>query len=199
MSRKRREVLDNATYHVASRVNYKEMRLEEWIIKDKFLEIVEKVEGMYTFTLINFVIMDNHFHLLIKVEKGAELPRIMQQIKCKFARWLNKEHNQTGHVWGERYFSTIITSEEQFWREFNYQDENPRRAKIAAGTGSWSFSGEYFHRSGRLALSIPSEFGRNEEAGFTNEAHRASNNPTVRRYASPIPIALRHKHKCLAP
>ena len=163
MSRKRREVMDNATYHVASRVNYKEMRLEEWIIKSKFLEIVEKVQKMYSFTLINFVIMDNHFHLLIKVERGPELSRIMQQIKCKFAHWLNKQNDQTGHVWGERFFSTIITSVEQFWREFNYQDDNPRRANIATTPAEWPFSGMFFHRSGRLALVIPEEFGLNEE------------------------------------
>jgi putative transposase len=74
--------------------------------------------------------MDNHIHFLIKPGEGANLSQIMQWIKCNFAKAWNKAHGLKGHVWGERFYSRIITTMLDFLRVMVYIAENPVRAGL---------------------------------------------------------------------
>ncbi|MDR2807732.1 MAG: transposase, partial [Spirochaetaceae bacterium] len=54
-------------------------------------------------------------HILITPAPGESLSQIMKWIKQVFAvRW-NKEHNTTGHFWGDRFWSREIKDEKDFW------------------------------------------------------------------------------------
>jgi hypothetical protein len=48
--------------------------------------------------------------------------------KSKSREDWNRIHNQTGHVWGGRFFSRMIASLSEFAQVFRYIDENPVKA-----------------------------------------------------------------------
>jgi putative transposase len=85
--------------------------------------------------------MDNHIHFLIKPGDGVSLSKIMQWLKCNFAKMWNKAHNTKGHLWGDRFFSRIIEDEADFELVSAYIDRNPVKAKLVWVETDWEFGG----------------------------------------------------------
>ncbi|MDR2537100.1 MAG: transposase [Treponema sp.] len=147
--RLRRLLLDNATYHVTSKIDHDAMALKDAEVKQMFLDFVEKAKKKFCFELWNFTVMDNHIHFLIKPGKDASLSKIMQWIKGNFAKRWNKIHHTHGHVWGERFFSKIIRDEGQFDQVSEYIDNNPVEARLVKDAKNWEFGG-LFHKLRRI-------------------------------------------------
>ncbi|MDR1399650.1 MAG: transposase [Treponema sp.] len=144
-----RILIENATYHVTSKIDHDAMALHEAEFKQMFLDFVEKAKKKFHFELWNFTIMDNHIHFLIKPGKGVSLSQIMQWIKGNFAKKWNKMHHIHGHLWGERFFSRIIRDERQFKQVSEYIDNNPVKAHLVADAKDWEFGG-LFHKLRRI-------------------------------------------------
>jgi putative transposase len=144
-----RVLQDNATYHVTSQIDHGAMALAGAEVKNMFLDFIEKAKKKFGFKLWNFTVMDNHIHFLIKPGKSGSLSKIMQWLKCNFAKKWNKEHNTKGHVWGERFFSRIIRDEQDFTRTSGYIDENPVKANLTKEAKDWIFGG-LFHKLRRI-------------------------------------------------
>jgi putative transposase len=53
----------------------------------------------------------------------------------------NRKHHTTGHVWGERFFSTILDSMGNYLKTFRYVTENPVKAQLVARVDKWRFGG----------------------------------------------------------
>ncbi|MDR0569109.1 MAG: transposase, partial [Spirochaetaceae bacterium] len=109
-----RILVEGSTYHVTSKIDHDDPALLESAFKQGFLDFVAKAKKRFSFKLWNFTVMNNHIHFLVKPGPGESLSKIMQWIKCRFARWWNKKHNTKGHLWGERFFSRIIKDEKDF-------------------------------------------------------------------------------------
>lgn len=116
--------------------------------KTLFLEVVVKAKKRYSFTVENFCIMGNHYHLIVRPAKGESLSRIMQYMMSMFAMAFNRLFGLTGHVWGERFFSRIIKSLREYWAISEYIDDNPVKAGLARFRGQWAFSGLAHRRRG---------------------------------------------------
>lgn len=147
--RKPRELKDGARYHVTARANRKEMILESARMKELFLEVVARAKKKYAFRVENFCIMGNHYHLMIRPEKGSSLSAIMQWIMGVFAMAWNRIHGMWGHVWGGRFFSRIITDLREYMQVFRYIDENPVKAGQVDHPEEWRFGGIWQRRFGR--------------------------------------------------
>ncbi|MDR1126619.1 MAG: transposase [Treponema sp.] len=62
----------------------------------RFLLYVKKAKRKFRFNLLDFCIMGNHIHCLIKPDKDGNLSEIMQWIKCNFAKAWNKAQGRKG-------------------------------------------------------------------------------------------------------
>jgi putative transposase len=83
--------------------------MEDDSIKTLFEYCITLALEKYPFELINYQIMDNHVHLLIRtVEGGASISRIVQYIKSRFAQRFNRMMQRTGPVWNERFKDSIV-------------------------------------------------------------------------------------------
>ncbi|MDR2419691.1 MAG: transposase, partial [Treponema sp.] len=60
--RKHRQLLENATYHVTSKIDHDSMALQGTEVKQLFLDFVEQAKKKFRFELWNFMVMDNHIH-----------------------------------------------------------------------------------------------------------------------------------------
>lgn len=132
--RKTRIQRPNLTYHTISQIIEHRNLMESDEMKTLFEYCIELAQNKYQFQLINYQIMDNHFHLLIRtVPEGESISRIMQYIKSMFARKLNKKLHRTGPVWNERFKDTIVEFAEYpqkyLYNLIWYFANNPVRAK----------------------------------------------------------------------
>lgn len=150
--RKRREIVSGARYHVVSRANRKEMILQSPQIKDMFMEIIRKAKIKYRFSIYNFCIMGNHFHLIIQPHKDENLSQIMQWILSVFALKFNRFFKYNGHVWYDRFTSKVIKSIQQYIATFLYIARNPVKAKITRDSTDYVYSGISFLQRGMLDI-----------------------------------------------
>jgi putative transposase len=104
--------------------------------------------------------MDNHIQFLIKPGKTASLSEIMQWIKGNAAKKWNKMHGTKGHLWGERFFSRIISDENDLAQTSTDIDDDPVKENLVEEAKSWKFSG-LFHKAWQIIglVDILSEDG----------------------------------------
>ena len=146
--RKNRVLHDGAEYHVTARINRGEMVFLDRESRELFLVILKRARKKYRFTLKNFSIMGNHIHLLIKPGKNESLSRIMQWLLSVFAQQWNKKHNLSGHLWGDRFFSRVISGFFDFLKVFRYIDNNPIAANMVKKVEQWQYGGLWHHKNG---------------------------------------------------
>ncbi|MCK5198249.1 MAG: transposase [Spirochaetales bacterium] len=153
--RKPRYISVGAEYHVTALINRGEFALESNEIKELFLHIVRRAKKKYSFKLQNFIIMDNHIHLLIKPGRDESLSGIMQWILGVFAKRFNKHFNLKGHVWYDRFKSNVIDSFQQLIATFRYICNNPVKAKMIENPEEYLYGALWFIRHRRFDLVEP--------------------------------------------
>jgi putative transposase len=109
------------------------MKLAGSEIKKIILDLIEEGKLKFGLKLWNFSIMDDHVHFLIKPIGGEDLSKFMQWLKCNSAKRWNKFYHTKGHLWGNRFRSHIIESEEDFETRSAVIDEQPVKEKLVGG------------------------------------------------------------------
>jgi REP element-mobilizing transposase RayT len=146
--RKPRMLREGARYHVYARANRKEMIMDRDEMKDLFLTVVKAAKERYDFRLENFCIMGNHFHFIIQPGINSCLSSIMQWILGVFAMRFNRRMKLTGHVWGERFASSIIRNLRQYREKYLYIDENPGKSGLVDKAQDWLYGRFHLHHIG---------------------------------------------------
>jgi len=139
--RRKRVKVPKGRYHITSRINNRENALANNVVKALFLAVVKRAQRKYKFVIYNFCIMSNHVHYMIKPAKGTDLSRIIQWINSVFAKHYNVTYGHSGHVWGERFHSTLIADIIQFLRTFFYIANNPVKAELVEHSTDFLFNG----------------------------------------------------------
>lgn len=124
------------------------MIFDTGFMKDLFLNVVKRARTKYDFHVDNFCIMGNHFHLMIRPGKGMNLSAIMQWIMSVFAMAFNRMKGYTGHVWGSRFFSHVVSGFKEFLEVFKYIDNNPVKACQVEDPLKWRHGGLWHDRAG---------------------------------------------------
>uniref|UniRef100_A0A7C3IL25 Transposase n=1 Tax=Gracilinema caldarium TaxID=215591 RepID=A0A7C3IL25_9SPIR len=148
MARKPRELLDGCSYHVTMRINNRLFYFENKEAKRIFIEVMKKVERIYKCVFEIFVLMNNHVHLVIRPQRGNDLPGIMHRLALTFSKRFNKRFKQTGHVWESRYFSRPLKSILEAESVFRYIAKNPVKAKLVKNPKDWFWSSIAFYERG---------------------------------------------------
>lgn len=138
--RKPRQLMNNATYHVTARANRSDFILKTDEEKELFLKILRKAKRKFHFSVKSFCIMGNHIHLMIKPQGKDSLSRIMQWVLSVFAIAFNRKYGFSGHVWYDRFHSTIIQTAAYFIKVFDYISENPVKAGICSNPSQYPYS-----------------------------------------------------------
>ena len=154
--RTKRKLQDNAVYHVIARSNRQEFILEHDDIKELFLVILIAAKKKYKFKLINFSIMSNHVHIMIKPQKIEDLSKIMQWILSVFAVRFNKIHGYHGHVWYDRFKSLIAETFKHFAAIYEYINNNSVKAGLSEKAEDYRYCGLFFRKK-KAGIIDPAE------------------------------------------
>ncbi len=139
--RKARIIQQGATYHIVAKTNRGEFILDSNEMKEMFLSIIESAKRKFCFKLKHFCIMGNHVHLLLEPQKGTSLSKLMQWILSVFALRFNKLFGLYGHVWYDRFKSTIIRTIRQYILTYQYISYNPVKAGLCIKAADYAYSG----------------------------------------------------------
>ncbi len=126
-------------HHIYNRGVERRIVFSESKDKDKFLDIVCEVSEHYDFVVHSYVIMDNHYHLLLE-NKRENLSAGMRQINSTYAQYFNKKQKRIGHLWQDRFKSWYIFDENYLFTLFKYLELNPIEAKITKKVGEFRYT-----------------------------------------------------------
>lgn len=87
-----------------------------------------------------YVLMDNHFHLLLTPSTADGLPRMMQAVGRKYVRHFNDAQKRSGTLWEGRYKSALVQTERYLVACMVYLDLNPVRAGLVSRPQDYSWS-----------------------------------------------------------
>jgi REP element-mobilizing transposase RayT len=129
---------------------------KSYIFKDQndkayFLKVLKHIEGEGLIKVAAWCIMDNHVHLVMKVDQD-DLTTAMKRINIKFAMHYQKEHGTVGHVFQDRFKSEVIESDEYMMMAIRYIHNNPVKAKMVTSPKdySWSSYNSYMNESDNI-------------------------------------------------
>lgn len=77
-------------YHVTSRVNHKEMLLRSPVAKELFLEQLVRLRLRHTCEILDFVVMENHVHLILRPVGKAGLSGVMKFLLGVYTMGFNR-------------------------------------------------------------------------------------------------------------
>lgn len=140
MARKSLVKTADAPYHITARSNNKEFfyiaLAELWKI---FMECFNQAQEQYSCKLHAFVLMSNHYHLLISTPH-SNIDEVMHYIQREVARRANKLSARVNHFFGGRYKWSVVNTENYYWNAVKYIFRNPVRADLCQRVENYSFS-----------------------------------------------------------
>jgi len=111
MPREPRVEVPGGIYHVGSRGNRGCVVYQDDVERRMFLRLLSLVTKRFSWICHSYVLMSNHFHLLIQLELGG-LSDGLQLLNGGFAKFSNKRHGYVGqHLFRNRFWSDEIADE----------------------------------------------------------------------------------------
>ena len=113
---------------------------------DMLIKVLYEVRLETSFSLLAFVVMPDHVHLVLRPPSSHRLGQVIQFLKGRFSRRYNEMTGRTGPLWQSRYHERILRSERELVAAIEYVHGNPVAAGLAvvASGFPWSSaSGQY--------------------------------------------------------
>ena len=92
-------------------------------------------------TLLNFVLMQNHFHLLVKQKSPRIISQFMKSIQVRYSLYFNKKYERVGALFQGKYRGILIHNDAYLLTVSRYIHRNPLEIlRKGASLRSYSYS-----------------------------------------------------------
>ena len=127
--------------------------------RDFFLSILERVRKKYVFVVVGYVVMPEHFHLLMSEPQAADPSAVMQALRLGFARHMLavlQDHragrliygspllqgfvNDSRHLWQARFYDFNVWMKTKRIEKLRYMHLNPVARGLVTEPDQWPWS-----------------------------------------------------------
>jgi REP-associated tyrosine transposase len=122
--------------------------------RNLFLDLLEQTRQRYRFVVVGFVVMPEHFHVLISEPEKGTPSTVMQVVKQRFARqvlreWQRRkrvtqpslwEDHGLAHVWQARFYDFNVWGQHKRVQKLRYMHNNPVKRGLVLEPGQWAWS-----------------------------------------------------------
>jgi putative transposase len=159
-------------YHVTARVNNREIfPLEIEKVWNIFTNLCLECTIVYEVQIHAFVLMPNHFHLIITTPK-YDLGKVMEHFMKSGTKTINSFSGRSGRIFGGPYHWSLIGSTIYFANALKYVYRNPVRANLCAIVETYRYSTLYgLVGNDRLLFPLFYPFGLGEFLNIPNKTN----------------------------
>jgi REP-associated tyrosine transposase len=118
--------------------------------RDAFLRVLEEVRRKHGFTVVGYVVMPEHFHLLISESERGTPSTVMQVLKQRVAvRLLRKRKKKAAgqgalwkdtpprHFWQKRFYDFNVWTRKKETEKLRYMHRNPVTRGLVSAPDLW--------------------------------------------------------------
>ena len=145
-----------------------------------------KYKSVYEITILEFAILDNHCHLILRTPTAEHLGNFMRTVGSQIARFVNNLHNRDSAVLRDRYKSPLISTESYLKNTMQYVWLNRQKA-----TGRCALTDSFCSLSWRLHPELIHQLA-------TNDKERVAFSLLLDDDASIYPTGLKERRRFLA-
>lgn len=131
------------TFFVTASTSGKRHTLQSDRSSGLFLKVVYEYRARGIFRLHEFVVMPDHFHLLLTLESGITIERAVQFVKGGFAFRAGKEFGTKAPFWQKGFSEVRIWDADRFQAAANYIRNNPVAAHLVLDASKFPHSSAY--------------------------------------------------------
>jgi putative transposase len=177
-------------YHITHRCNHREFLLAFKQDKLRYRYWLYQAVKRYRLLVLNYMVTDNHIHLLVVDTGGGVIANSMRFIASRLAfDYHQRKNTGSGAFWQGRYFATAVQKDQYLLRCMIYIDLNMVRCGVVRHPQEWNYCGyhELFNPRKRyrilaqnhllllLGFSSIESFLNNYNALIDNELYCSSN------------------------
>ena len=119
--------------------------------RDFFLQVLEQARQRYRFVVVGYVVMPEHFHLLMSEPESGDPSVVMKVVKQEFARTVHRRESSAAQsqpwceagqeqVWQKRFYDFNVWTEHKRTEKLRYMHRNPVKRGLAASPELWRWS-----------------------------------------------------------
>jgi len=94
-------------YHVTARGNERREIFRDDRDRRHFVDLLEESVGLFALRLHAYVLMANHYHLLVDLTE-PNLSRAIHWLNVSYTVWFNRRHGRSGHLFQGRFKSVLV-------------------------------------------------------------------------------------------
>ncbi|MBN1269394.1 MAG: transposase [Kiritimatiellae bacterium] len=123
-----RKQFPGAKYHITVRGNGRRTIFVWDEDRRRFRSQLDESLDQYGVVLYAYVLMSNHYHLLIETPRG-NVSRFMQRLNTAYGMYFRNKHRRPGHVLQGRYGAKLVEGDEYLLGVTRYIHLNPVKVK----------------------------------------------------------------------
>lgn len=134
-------------YHVMNRGNEKSVIFHEEKDYLYFIKILQNYTRDDLVSIYHWVLMPNHYHLLLEINMPEKLSKVMAGIARSYVHYHHKKYDSAGHLWQGRFKSQPVEKERYFLSCGRYIERNPVKAGLVRDAEDYPYSSARYYVS----------------------------------------------------
>ena len=116
-------------FHVTGRGNARGKLFVGEEDRRRFVNLLSELEARYGLEVHAYVLMINHYHLLLRMSKESGLSAGMQWLNVSYTVWFNRRHQRSGHLFEGRFKAILVEFDARGVELSRYVHLNPVRIR----------------------------------------------------------------------
>ena len=139
MARFPRLVVPGLPHHVTQRGVRRQTTFFDELDYRRYLNIARALLKYSSLEVWAYCLMPNHMHAVVVPREQDSLARYFGRLHKKYAQITNLRYDWTGHLWQNRFYSTVM-DERHTLIALRYVERNPVRSRLVTCPQDWPWS-----------------------------------------------------------
>ena len=146
---RKHQLQNSLVYHVYNRSNARVAIFNSGDDYLYFIKLLIEYAARFKVNIYHWVIMPNHYHLLLELEESAKLSKFMAGLNRAYTCYHHRVYFTAGFLWQGRFKLKPIEKEQYLLACGRYIERNPVRAGMVCEAKDYSYSSAKFYCLGQ--------------------------------------------------